>query len=271
MSLVEDLMAKGEMFEYAGKMYDLETFAAAYGVPIESAEQVILVLEKQGKVQRGTEEEIADRAVRKALKEAGVFSAANEIEQDQLNEKIYNKMVKRGSRHVYPQVEFSFGNMTALKEFMQSVKEMLLQSEVVMDEDGRVFTLRVFDLSDKELTTLSNLYKVNKAVKTTVDLTSKGFDNALKATDYTAKKVVVPVAKIGITGMLSIGKSLAAVTAKVGGLAVSETIRAVRDTSKAITEDENITVARAEVCRTKNEMLQGFNKKNYGGGGIKIG
>lgn len=273
MNLVDNIMAmQEEEFEYKGKMYTYGTFAQMHRIAPDAVIGVVAVLEQQGKIKRSQSEEdpILDKDIRHALKELEAFSAAQQIEQDVMNEQLYKKMVVRDGRHVYPKVEFAFGNMQSLKEFRGAVKEMYLDSEMVIDDDERIFTLRVKDVSDKELTALSNLYKANKFVKATVEFTSKGFDTAFKVTDYAAKKVAVPVAKIGITGSLSIAKSLVGSLAKVGGLAVSETIKAVRETSEALAEDEQIAIAKAELLRSKNEIVSSIGHKSYDTG-IKIG
>ena len=277
MSLEEDLLAneipeEGENreFDYAGTHYTLATFASAYNIDLQQANSVIDVLASQGKITFGTEQEIADKAVRKALKEAGIFAAAQEIHQDIEDEMQYKKQKAREGRHVYDKVEFDFGSMPDLRDFKVSVENLRLENETIVEED--CYKLRVLQLSDKELTTLSNIYKTNKAIKATVAGTTKAFDNALKVTDYTAKKVVVPVAKIGLTGALSIGKSLVGTLAKIGGIAVSETVKTTRSTVESIKDDDAIAVARAELYRTKNEIQHSMNKRHgSSGNGIKIG
>lgn len=274
MSLEHDIIGMEESesreFEYAGKHYTLETFASAYTIDLQQANQVIDVLASQGKIDFGSEQEIADKAVRDAFKEAGILSTAQEIEEDLQNEVNYKKQKARAGRHVYDQVKFSFGSMHELKDFKVSVVNLRLESEIVMDEENNAFILRVLDLSDKELTALSNIYKTNKAVKATVETTTKAFDNALKVTDYTAKKVLVPVTKIGLTGALNIGKSVASTLAKIGGIAVTETVRVSRSTVDAIKEDDSIAVAKAELYRTKSEIKSSLNKKHGGGSGNGI-
>lgn len=259
-------------FSFAGKHYTLETFASAYNVDLQQANSVIDVLAAQGKIDFGTEQEIADKTVRNALKEAGIFSAAQAVEEDQENEINHQKQVKRQGRHIYEKVSFDFGSLAAAKDFKVSVKNLRLESDIVVDEDNGGYIVTVYSLSDKELTALSNIYKANKAIKATVDTTNKVFDNALKATDYTAKKVVVPVAKIGLSGALNIGKSLVNTLAKVGSIAVSETVKTTRSTVESIKEDDAVAVAKAELHRTKNEIQHSLNKRSGGGGnGIKIG
>ena len=273
MSLEQDFAVndfESREFDYAGKHYTVETFAQNYSIDLQQANKVIDVLASQGKITFGTEDEIADKVVRKALKEAGIFEAAQEIDQDAENEMQFKKQRAREGRHIYEKVEFDFGSMAELKDFILSVENLRLEHETLV-EDG-FYRLRVLQLSDKELTVLSNIYKTNKAIKATVAGTTKAFDNALKATDYTAKKVVVPVAKIGLTGVLSIGKSLVGTIAKVGGIAVSETVKTTRATVETIREDDAIAVAKAELCRTKNEIQHSMNKKRgSSGNGIKIG
>lgn len=259
-------------FDYAGKHYTLSAFASTYSIGLEEALKVVEVLEAQGKITYGTEEQIADKAVRNALKEAGIFGTAQAIEEDRENEINYKKQQSRIGRHVYEKVCFDFGSMSDAKDFCISVSNCRLEHEITVDPEENCYIVTVFDLSDKELTTLSNIYKANKAVKATVNTTTKAFDSALKVTDYTAKKVLVPVTKIGLSGALSIGKSLLGTCAKIGGLAVSETVKVTRETASQIKDDENIAVAKAELYRTKNDIQHNLNKRRGGGGnGITIG
>lgn len=259
-------------FSFGGKHFTVESFAANYNIDLQQANDVIDVLAAQGKIDFGTEQQIADKTVRNALKAAGVFGAAKEVEENLENEINYDKRIKRQGRHIYDKVGFDFGSLTEVKDFKVSVTNLRLECDTILDEETGAYEVRVYDLSDKELTVLSNIYKTNKAIKGTVALTDKAFANALKATDYTAKKVVVPVAKIGVSGALNIGKSLINTLAKVGGIAVSETIKTSRSTIENIKEDDAIAVAKAELYRTKNEIQHGLNKRSGGGGnGIKIG
>lgn len=264
--------SESKEFDFGGKHYTVEEFAAAYNIDLHQANDVIDVLAAQGKIDFGTEQQIADKTVRNALKEAGIFGAAKEVEENKENEINYNKRLKREGRHVYEKVGFDFGSITEVKDFKVSVANLRLECDTILDEETGAYEVRVYDLSDKELTVLSNIYKANKAVKGTVEITTKAFDNALKVTDYTAKKVVVPVAKIGVSGALNIGKSLINTLAKVGGIAVSETIKTSRSTIENIKDDDAIAVAKAELYRTKNEIQHSLNKRSGGGGnGIKIG
>lgn len=273
--LLEDevLLTNTTEFDYMGVHYTVESFAEQYSIALDQAHQVIEILVQQGKIVFGTKQEIADKDVLKALKQAGIFSNAQDVLDDESSDLNYRKQKARVGRHVYGQVEFEFGNMKDLKAFKQSVMNLRLESEKVVDDERECFILRVFDLSDKELTNLSRIYKTNNFVKTAVTKTNNAFDGALKATDYTAKNVLVPVTKIGISGMLNIGKSLVGTVAKVGSIAVTETMRTTRDTVNTIKEDDAMLVARAELNRTKNEISHKINTRKgiSGGNGIKIG
>lgn len=271
MSLKDDVKKMDmEMFEYAGKQYTPETFADKFNVSSDQVTGVIRVLELQGKIKRPDPDEIIDKEVRKALEEAKACEIAQSIVDDGENEIIAKEEQKRQGRHIYEQVSFDFTSMSALKEFRESVAGMYLESEVLVDDSGHGYSLRVKNLSDKQLNSLSTLYKLGNAVKTTVQTTTKAFDTALDVTDYTAKKIVVPVAKIGLTGMLGITKSLVSTAGKLTGIAVAETIKTARETSQTLSQDESLAIAKGELLRTKNELMGKVNSNSVGGNGIHI-
>lgn len=272
MSLEQEVERIEEIFEFAGKTYTKEQFANENEIDAEDIDAVIAVLVTQGKIKCRTEgrKQTGNKIIENAIKEAKLLKQSVEIEEDAELEYIKKIHDKRVGRHVYPKVSFEFPNLEQSREFVNNVNTLMLRSEVTVNIETGFYDVVVFELTDKELDNLSLIYKANKAVKSAVMTVDNTVSKAVQLTDYTAKKIVTPLTKITLGGILNIGKSALTTATKIGSIAVTETIRTTKETASAIKHDDNITVARAELYKTKSEIQSMIGRDKYSTSGIKI-
>lgn len=272
MSLEKELLEQEALtFEFAGKLYTKESFAEENDIPEDEIEGVIAILVTQGSIQyRKIQEPKRNKAIEKARKEALIIRQAQIIEEEKGKETLYDKYLKRDGRHTYEKVSFDFANITTAKEFLVCVQNISLGAEIIYNDKTEGFMVTVYDLTDKDLDHLSLIYKTDRMVKKTVGIVDTIITKTTSATDYTARKVVAPVTKIGLTGIFSLGKTLVTTATKVGSTVIAEGIKGTRETADALKNDQSLVTAKAELYQTKAEIQSMFNKGKHVHNGITI-
>lgn len=258
----------GELeFTYCGKKYTRTTFKETFKIREEVLDKVIEVFESKGQITWG-DLEIGNKAINKAVKEAEAIETGEFIQGEEEGEARHRFAEKRAEKLTYSSVDFSFGSLVKTREFQINVTELRLKSDVRVEEDNS-YVLTVYELTEKDLSRLSMIYKGNRFVEGTCNTINKFSSDATKIVDYSAKNIVAPVAKVGFRAGFKVGKTLVSSIAKIGGIAVAETIYGVRETADEIKNDVNINVAKAEVIKAKNDIIG--SKKGFGSSkGINI-
>lgn len=261
-----------DLFTFQNKQYTREEFMEDQELTEDNVDGVIEILKNQGHIVFIYEKEklSMNKLIEKAKKQAQILQASVAIEEDEELEDIRIRERAREGRHVYEKVVFEFPNMEQAESFTNNTQNLRLQSEINIGARGD-YEVSVFNLTDKELSNLSLVYKANQTIRATVRGVDKAVNGAVKATDYTAKRIISPIAKIGLSGALGIGKCLISTGAKLGGTTVTETIRATKSTCETIAKDESIKVARAEICKVGNDIKGQINKnRGVSSNGIRI-
>lgn len=255
-------------FNYCGKKYTKTLFAQTFGIDDDVIDGVIEVFEKKGQITWG-EPTIGNKTISKAVKEAVAIETGDFIQSEEENEIVQKFSEKRAEKLTYSSVDFTFGSLAKTREFQVNVNELMLKSSVAVQEDNS-YILTVYELTEKDLSRLGMIYKGNRFVESACSTINKLSSDTTKIVDYSAKNIVAPVAKVGFRAGFKVGKTLVSGIAKIGGIAIAETIYGVRETAEEIKNDASINVARAEVIKAKNDIIG--SKKGFGGGikGINI-
>lgn len=256
---VEQTVGEAE-FNYCGKKYTRTTFKEIFKIREDIVDKVIEVFESKGQITWG-DLEIGNKVIDKAVKEAEAIGTGDFILEEEENEVEHKFTEKRAEKLTYSSVDFSFGSLAKTREFQVNVKELRLNSSVSIADDNS-YVLTVYELTEKDLSRLSMIYKGNRFVEGTCDTINKFSSDATKIVDYSAKNIVAPVAKVGFRAGFKVGKTLVSGIAKIGGIAVAETIYGVRETADEIKNDVSINVAKAEVIKAKNDIVG--SRKGFG-------
>lgn len=255
-------------FGYCGKKYTRSSFSEAFKIDMEIVDKVIDVFDSKGQITWG-ELSIGNKSINKAIKEAEAIETGEFILNEEENEIVQRFNEKRSEKLTYSSVDFSFGSLVKTREFQVNVNELMLKSSISVQEDNS-YVLTVYELTEKDLSRLTMIYKGNRFVESTCNTINKISSDTTKIVDYSAKNIVAPVAKVGFRAGFKVGKTLVSGMAKIGGIAIAETIYGVRETAEEIKNDASINVARAELIKAKNDIIG--SKRGLGGGvkGINI-
>lgn len=121
--------------------------------------------------------------------------------------------------------------------------------------------LIVRDITPQEYTKIATRYQLEKGINTAVNVANKTIVGTTDAINYTATKVVAPVAKIAGEAGMNLGKGLLHTGVKVGAGLVNATSKAVTETKVAMATDTELLKAKKELVDAKDAAVSFFRRK----------
>lgn len=121
--------------------------------------------------------------------------------------------------------------------------------------------LIVKDITPQEYTKIATRYQLEKGINSAVNVAGKTIVGATDAINYTATKVVAPVAKIAGEAGMNLGKGLLHTGVKVGAGLVNATSKAVAETKVAMATDTELLKAKRELVDAKDSAISFFRRK----------
>lgn len=121
--------------------------------------------------------------------------------------------------------------------------------------------LIVREITPQEYNKIATRYQLEKGINTAVKYANKTIINTTDAINYTATKVVAPVAKIAGEAGMNLSKGLLHTGIKVGAGLVNATSKAIDDTKVAMATDTELLKAKKELIDAKDSALSFFKRK----------
>lgn len=243
-----------------GKTISMESFVIKYGV--ENMDAAILIantLVKQGKatiVEKITEEE---RLIKGAIKSEAFTAIVDAINEEEESHKVYVREQNKVDNDLI-KIGLDFATTFEAVEAEQWINSLGISDTEITMKKGAVM-LKVIDITPQEYSKISRKFQTEKAIKNTVDMASKTMNGATDAVNYTATKVVAPIAKIAGEAGMNLGKGLAHTTVKVGSGLVNSGSKAIKDTKIALQTDPEMLRATRELRDAKDGLMSFFKSK----------
>ena len=259
---------------FCGQLYTLEAFANEFsnGDAVQ-ASKVIEVLIGQGRANwvQSTQTAKQDKQLMKALVQQAIGNEADKHDKYDQMQKQYNREVKRENRLTYDEVEFDFAHLGKAEEFEAHViNNMGLESEIALRSGKAV--VRVYNLTDQDLNSLSRKYNTEKAINGVVGGVDKVASSATKAVDYTAKQVIAPTVQVGAKAGVSILKTVAVTGFKTAGTLVSAIASGTKQCASEISTDADVLRASRDLLDVKDSAMRAVKSRTGAsvGNGIRI-
>lgn len=135
----------------------------------------------------------------------------------------------------------------------------ILDTEISIKQGAIKLVVR--DITPQEYTKIATKYQLEKSINTAVNVASKTIVGATDVVNYTATKVVAPVAKIAGEAGMNLGKGLLHTGVKVGAGLVNASAKAVEETKVAMATDTELLKAKKELMDAKDSAISFFRRK----------
>lgn len=252
-------------FKFGGKVYTVEVFKEKFASDQddEAIEIALKKLEESGDLvwideldpQTRKEATILERV----QKEQTIVEAANMADEFEQQAKDFKHEQKRANQLKHKGCYFMFGNATQARDFENWVTQNLALETEISFVKGQP-KLKIYDVTDQEISMMTRKYNLENGIQSVVDTADNLAQGATKAVDYTATKVLVPVAKVGAKAGVSILGTVAKTGAKTLGTLISSIAIGSKQCAKEIRNDEDVLRAGRELIQTKNELKKAVNK-----------
>lgn len=240
--------------------YTMESFMEKYKVPtMDEAILIANVLVKQGKAVIVSKISDEQQLIIDAIAREDKNNVVNAINQEEEEHKAFlreqstidNDLVK---------ISLNFATTHEALTAENWINNLGIEDTELKVKKG-VVSLIISDITPQEYSKIARQYQTEKAIKTTVDMTSKVFNNTTDAVNYGLTKVVAPTAKIVGEAGMNLGKGLIHTTAKVGSGLINSGAKAVTDTKFALETDPEMLRASKELRDAKDTMKSFFKSK----------
>lgn len=243
-----------------GKTYTMENFAEKYSIAtMDEALHIAQVLVKQGKASVVKNISEKEELISEALQRETLNSIVDAIDKEEEEHKVFKREQAKEDVDLI-NISLNFATSHEAFEAESWINDLGIEDTEISMKKG-VVTVIVRGITPAEYGKISRKYQTEKAIKTTVDTASKAMQSTVGAVNFTATKVVAPVAKIAGEAGLNLGKGLVHTGVKVGAGLVNSGSKAIRDTKVALETDPEMLRAGRELREAKDAMLSFFKSK----------
>lgn len=243
-----------------GKKYTMEAFMTKFAITDENkAVQYANMLVKKGQavVYSATSEE--DELISKLDEDIDFQNMMSQLEaEEHASIQAKRNEVKEDTDLVSIALTFKTSAEACTAE--NWVNSLGIEDTEISMKKGAI-KLVVRDITPQEYTKIATRYQLEKGINTAVDYAGKTIVGATDAINYTATKVVAPVAKIAGEAGMNLGKGLLHTGVKVGAGLVNATSKAVADTKVAMATDTELLKAKKELVDVKDSAISFFRRK----------
>lgn len=238
-----------------GKKYTIQEFMNKFGIQDEKkAINAASAMVKQGKisiVKHTTEEE---EILAKTQEAEMINLIVDQIEAEEEASKIAKREQTKAESDLVS-IQLVFDTTLKAQEAQTWLESIgILDSEISI-KSGEI-SLKIIDITPQEYTKIARKYQTEKVLDKTVNVASKAIVGTTDAINYTATKVVAPVAKIAGEAGMNLGKGLVHTSVKIGAGLVNASSNAVRDTKVAMATDPEMLKAKGELTEAKNAVMR---------------
>lgn len=201
----------------------------------------------------------------KVKKQAEVIESQEQARKDKMAED------KRQDRLLYDEIEIPFADYRTAKEMQNYCRESLrIQDVEVIDKDDEVIVV-CKNISDSELNKINLKYNAEKVMAKTQHIADKAVMNTAGAINYTAEKLITPVATIGAKGAMSLLKTATKTVLSTGASCVTQISKGIKETKYALDNDPEMIKAKSEIFDAKDNAIRGLKSlRNSNPSGIRI-
>lgn len=250
-----------KIYLFAGKRYTLGEFAEDFKEGnLEEASALLEILLKTGKARElpnfagGIEQQI----INDALREVGVLDVAESLTAEEIAEKKFRVDKKRENKLTYPEVAFEFATVSKAESFEDTLTDMFINCSVQKNTETKLWEVVVNDVTEGDLTKISNLYKTQRVVDGTLFAVDDMANKTVNTVSYASEKVIVPTVQVAGKAGMSIFKTLAKTAVKTGSTLTSAVVHGVRDTVKEVKTDPDVIKASADLKKTTLDVKNSF-------------
>lgn len=167
---------------------------------------------------------------------------------------------------VYKKVGFPAKSLLDAQEMMAQLTTSYNipgnQVGLVMENGQTLVTIT--DCPIKTYQSLEIAFGTKKVAQAVTGGVNRAVNNVINITDVAATNVVVPVAKTAITATGKIARSLLGLGAKIGGMAIAETIRTTKDCADTIKNDSYVAEAKGELTDGMQAIRRSIKTPSFG-------
>ena len=257
-------------FNYKGKEYTRKSFIEAQtGVTEANVDMVIANLEA-AHLLYWLDRPSVDKDLESAIKQAQVQQDAHHAEQEREAAKVYAAMNKRENVPAYKSVHFDFPTFGTAQNFKMTVESMYLKSDTIFDEAKKIYMVYVFNITEKDLDSLTRVYDSNKFIEEAARKVDKFTNHAVVTADYVSRNIVAPVSKSAFNCAVKTGTVAVSGIARILASGVVAIAQGIQEGANAIKQDTEITAAKAQLITARNTLASKWNNGYNNHSGIHI-
>lgn len=243
-----------------GRTISMESLIAKYG--IEDMDQAIYtanLLVKQGKATIVTKISAEQQLILDVIARDESNSIVEELDREVEENKAFKRDEAIADTDLI-KIGLNFATTPEAITAERWINDLGIDDTELKVKKG-VITLIVNNISPKEYSKISNKYQMEKAIKTSVDVTSKVFNGTTNAINYGATEVIAPIAKIAGEAGMNLGKGVVHTGIKVGSGLINSGAKAIVDTKLALETDPEMLRAGKQLRDAKDNALSFWKSK----------
>jgi hypothetical protein len=256
-------MKDTDIIIYDSKKYSKESFMNTFGYTEQNVDEIVDMLVNKRLITLQKSEEEAGREVF----DAATDQYAEELHGDQIQreeELRHATNLSAKSDDVYKEVRIPYNTFFEAEQAEASIAKKY-GLETSLERKGGENYVVLYNVPDATLTEISRIYRLDRVIQSGVTVIQDSLGAVSSAVDYTINSVAAPVVKVGMKVAGDTAKSVSTFAGKTLGSAVNITAQSARDTAEKLKTDPDVIMAKRELIRGKDAVLNFLGRNKHAG------